>query len=205
MDFQSVLQEFRRSYKGPKLAFIIMGGGYSALDFRRYPGSSEFYHTELAPYREDLANFINKYGTRRIAADEVESFNAVNAEVTVELVAALANYCDDPNLMYVVVNSALTTNTRWRRGSNRSFIATSTGLSFEFQLSKLDEDSYNVLLNNAPDQLDLIRRGEDERVGQMVLSILLGNPALAPNRNGESLIRLNGTNRTQILPSSFSN
>jgi hypothetical protein len=190
MDFNAALKEFRSSYNGPKLAFVIMGGGYSALDFRKFPGSSRYYHTAVEPYQDDLINFLNRYGSGpHIGSDEAQSFRAVNMEVTRDLLKALVAYCDDPSVKCVVVNSAITTD-RWRRGSNRSFIVTSDNEEFEYNLSKIDEVTYNSLQLYNSEFIDEIRRNEDLRIGQAVLSILCDNPSMTPNYPGESLVRV---------------
>jgi hypothetical protein len=190
MDFNAALKEFRSSYNGPKLAFVIMGGGYSALDFRKFPGSSRYYHTAVEPYQEDLINFLNKYGPGfLIEPDEARSFRAVNMDVTRDLLKALIKYCNDPSVKCIVVNSAITTD-RWRKGSNRSFIVTSDNEEFEFNLSKADEVTYNYIQKWNPEFIDEIRRNEDLRIGQAVLSILCDNPSMIPDYPGESLVRV---------------
>lgn len=184
----TVIQTFRENYKGLPLAFFIAGGGFSCLDFRRYPGSSKMYHTAVEPYNEDTVNFLNKFADAGIA--DPHNFNFVNPEGTLQALEALENYCDNSGLAYVVVNSALTTD-RWRRGDNRAYIALSNGDIFIFKLSKLDEDSYRILSEKNPRAIDEYRRREDDKVGQVVLSILLNDPTLCPELDeGEEIVRL---------------
>lgn len=193
---EGVISRFRKEYTGSPIAFMVLGGGFSALDFRRYPGSSKFFHTAIEPYNNDTANFLNRFvrdSSNRI--DDPNNFRAVNPEVTEELLQGLQHYCnDDPNLLYVVINSALTTEGRWRRGTNRSFIATSRGDMYEYSLTKIEEDEYNILNQNHPELIDQIRFGEDVKVGQTALAVILENPSLLPVLGAdEKIIRLHKT------------
>lgn len=183
-----VTQHFRSEYSGPKIAFFVAGGGFSALDFRRFPGGSSVYHTAIEPYSEDTANFLNKFANAGI--NDSSSFRFVNAEGTELALRALTAYCDNPNLLHVVINSACTSD-RFRRGDNRAYIATSRGDMFLFRMSKLDEDEYSALFDKNPSYIDQVRFEEDRRIGQVALAIIMEDPSLCPAlESGESIVRL---------------
>jgi len=188
-DLFGAIKTLRENYSGPKIAFLILGGGFSCLDFRRFPGSSKFYHTAIEPYGEDAANFLSKYSNTAPSPTDP----LCNAKTTLLALAALTNYCNDPNLLYVVVNSALTTD-RWRRGENRAYIATSRGDMYEMHISKLAEDEYSAL-GARPNLIDMIRHEEDEKVGQAAISIIMEDPSIAPELNSdEQILRIHNVN-----------
>lgn len=188
---EQALSTFRSDYQGPKIAFFIAGGGFSVLDFRRYPGSSNLYHTAIEPYNRDTANFLTKFAGANIV--DPEKFSFVNAEGSSDALRALANYCDDPNLLYVVINSACTTD-RWRRGENRAYITTSRGDMYVFEMNKLEQDAYDILAANGSRYIDDIRYQEDRRIAQVAIAIIMNDPSLFPQlEQGESIVRMHNT------------
>ena len=188
MNFNQATQAFRNEYQGPKIAFLIAGGGFSALDFRKYPGSSRLYHTAIEPYNVDTANFLNKFSGQDI--QDPENFSFVNPEGTAKALEGLANYCDTPDLLYVVVNSACTTD-RYRRGENRAYIATSRGEMFVFEMSKLSQEEYQVVSSKGNQIIDQIRHNEDIRIGQVALAIIMNDPSLFPDlEDGEKILKI---------------
>lgn len=184
-----VTQHFRSEYSGPKIAFFVAGGGFSALDFRRFPGGSSKYHTAVEPYSEDTASFLNRFANAGIS--DPSNFRFVNADGTAQALQALQSYCnDDHNLLYVVINSACTSD-RFRRGDNRAYIHTSRGDMYLFRMSKLEQDGYEALANKSMNYIDQIRFEEDRRIGQVALAIIMEDPSLFPVLEaGESVVRL---------------
>lgn len=195
-NLEQALSKFRFDYQGPKIAFLIAGGGFSILDFRRYPGGSRIYHTAIEPYNRDTANFLTKFAGAKI--DDPESFSFVSAEGTSDALLGLINYCDDQNLLHVVINSACTTD-HYRRGENRAYIATSRGDMFVFEMNKIDESSYEILSDKNHIYIDHIRLQEDRRIAQVAIGIIMADPSLYPNlEQGESVARMHN-NRNGYL------
>lgn len=205
---EQVVSTFRSSYSGPQIAFFIAGGGFSALDFRRFPGGSRLYHTAIEPYSKDTANFLTKFSGAQI--DDPENFPFVNPEGTYKALQGLANYCDDSSLLYVAINSACTTD-RYRRGENRAYIATSRGDMYVFEMNKLSQEEYQVLSAKGQKYIDEIRYQEDRRIGQIALALIMGDPSLYPEiENGEQVLRVHtsggnifATNTKDVVHSSF--
>lgn len=188
MNFNQATQAFRNEYQGPKIAFFIAGGGFSTLDFRKYPGSSRLYHTAIEPYNVDTANFLNKFNGQDI--QDPENFSFVNPEGTARALEGLVSYCNTLHLLYVVVNSACTTD-RYRRGDNRAYIATNRGEMFIFEMNKLSQEEYQVMSSKGSHFIDQIRHNEDVRIGQVVLAIIMNDPSLFPELEvGERIIRV---------------
>jgi hypothetical protein len=188
MDMHSVIQKFRSEYAGPSAYFFITGGGHSCLDFRRYPGASRILRGAYEPYvSEEIAHFMNEYGPSGDLIDP-SNFSFCTEQMTVDALQALSTFvADSTGSLLVVVNSALTTN-RWRRGDNRSWIATSRGNLFRLNLNKIDEQNYNALTSANPLLIDSIRESEDMRVGQVVLAIVMNDPSMMPRLEvGETL------------------
>lgn len=188
MDMQAAIQKFRSEYAGPPVFFFITGGGHSCLDFRRYPGASRLLRGAFEPYNsEEIAHFMNEFGPSGNLIDP-DNFPFCSEQMTVDALQALSTFAaNSTNALLVVVNSALTTD-RWRRGENRSWIATSRGNLFRLNLNKIDEQNYNSLTNANPLLIDSIRASEDARVGQAVLAIIMNDPSMMPRLEvGESL------------------
>jgi hypothetical protein len=184
---QAAIQKFRSEYKGPPIYFFITGGGHSCLDFRRFPGASKLLRGAFEPYAsEEIAEFMNGFhqGGQHI---DPSNFSFCTEQMTIDALSALSGFVHDTIALMVVVNSALTTD-RWRRGDNRSYIATSRGNLFKFNINKLDEETYGVLQRNKPALIDDIRHMEDAKVGQVVLAIIMNDPTMMPSLDaGESL------------------
>lgn len=198
-NLEQVISIFRSDYKGPKIAFFITGGGFSVLDFRRYTGGSKILHTVIEPCRQDTANFLIKFTGADIPSPETLSF--INPEGTSEALLALANYCNDTNLLYVVINSACTTD-RFRHGENRSYIATSRGDVYLFEMNKLSKEEHESLSAKNIIHIDNIRYEEDRRIAQVALAIIMNRPSLFPKlEKGETVTRMHdsGTGRTSNL------
>jgi hypothetical protein len=177
MGFEDAILQFRKNYQRRKLAFFIAGGGFSILDFRKYPGTNRIYHTAIEPYSEDTINFLKIHGRYNIP--DPHNFQFVNAEGTVMALNALNNYCNNANLTYVVINSACTTD-RYRRGENRCYIAIrNVGVRgdmiekvYLYEMSKLSETEYNILFNKDPSIIDNIRFEEDRRISHVAMYLL---------------------------------
>lgn len=184
---ETATQKFRKDYTGPQIAFFIAGGGFSALDFRRFPGGSKIYHTAIEPYNVDTANFLTQFAGADIP--DPTAFAFVHPEQTLQALQALQNYCNRPNLLHVVINAALTTD-RYRRGDNRAFISTSRGDSYAVKLNKLNEDQYNAL-SSRPEAIDRIREEEDRKIGQIALAIIMLDTSMMPTLSaGEEVVRI---------------
>jgi len=194
---EQVISTFRTEYQGPKIAFFIAGGGFSALDFRRFPGTNRLYHTAIEPYNRDTANFLTKYAGSDIP--DPEKFSFVNPEGTHDALRALSNYCGEPDLLYVVINSACTTD-RWRRGDNRAYITTSRGDMFIFQMNKLEQQEYDILSAKGQRYIDDIRFQEDRRIAQVALAIIMNDVSLFPKlEHGEFVQRMHNSGSGYVV------
>lgn len=177
MDLNNATQNFRRNYSGPRIAFLISGGGYSCLNFRQLPGASRILDQAVEPYSPgSFADFLNENGDT--VFDENSRF--CDEEVLNPAVEAIENYAGGGSIFGVVVTAALTTD-RYRQGQNRAFIGFSDGRRFKLNLPKLDQQSHETLLNSAPHLIDEHRHQEDNLVGQVVLALIMNDPTMMPN------------------------
>lgn len=202
MDLTAATYFFRKNYTGPKIAFLISGGGYSCLKFRQFPGASSIIEQAIEPYSGlSFANFLNDAIAATTACsldgepqpyyDENSSF--CNQEILDPAIRSMENYVDSEETLIVVVTAALTTN-RYRLGENRAFIGFSDGRRFKLSLPKINEPSHAFMLSNAPSLLDEHRFREDSLVGQVVLALIMNDPNMMPNLpEGASLENLTPT------------
>lgn len=188
MKLEDAIEQFRLNYKGNKIAFLIVGGGYSCLDFRRYPGASAFYHTAYEPYaNEEIVTFLVRNIKDYPAVEDISSLKFCSKEMTENIYKAFSNYITEPNITKVVVNSALTTN-NYRRGINRSYIVIEDK-KYYLTLNKLNEETHNNISKVSRRLIDKVRYKEDEKIGQIVLSLLLNDSSIMPSLlEGESLV-----------------
>lgn len=185
MDINSATNAFRKMYNGPRIAFLISGGGYSCLNFRQLPGASRILDQAVEPYSSNsFADFLNSNLDVNLYDD---NSRFCDESILDEAVYALENYVNNSEVLCVVVTSALTTD-RFRRGDNRALIAFSDGRRFRLSLPKLEEQFHNYLTQNNQSILDKIRLEEDNILGQVVLSLIMNDPSFMPSlNNGSSL------------------
>ena len=194
LSIDQVLKIVREKYVGPKIAFLTLGGGYSCLDFRKMTGSSKFYYGSIDLYDQNfVVGFITKYSKNR-TFDLNQSI--VSEETTMQLIESMILFYDNRDLLYVVVNSALTTD-RYRKGENKAFVAIYNNKSSEHQIYKIslnkDSEKDHSLYK---DYLDIHRSIEDRKVGQSVLSLIMDDYKLAPElEQGETIERCRSTGK----------
>ena len=178
MDINNATQNFRRNYSGPRIAFLISGGGYSCLNFRQLPGASRILEQAVEPYSPlSFADFLNNNCG---VSDFDENSRFCDENILNPAIQAMENHAGSGNVLSVVVTAALTTD-RFRQGRNRAFIALSDGRRFRLNLPKLEQNAHETLLNNAPHLIDEQRSQEDAIVGQVVLAVIMNDPTMMPN------------------------
>jgi hypothetical protein len=175
------IANFRRSYKGPKIAAVVLGGGYSFLKIRSLPGASEYFSHSLDLYDKNIiTNFLNEFG--KFGITEKTDYKFCSHQATFDALTSLRRFGETlyiNNFQYVAVNSALTTN-RYRKGNNVSYIVlldSDNKRTYDLELPKIQQKIHEELLVAHPGSVDRYRYAEDMLIGVAVLRMILGkNP-----------------------------
>ncbi len=168
--FEAV-KEYEES-DGPKVAFVVTGGGVDTAKLMQAVGASSMVEAFYIPYSaEESCRFIGSYLGRPIG----ESFKekAVSAK-SVSLLAQAAKI-RWPNCRIVACSAALTTN-RWRRGENHAYIAVSEPDSPHIHMlhKKLPKKSEEDFERMEHYDKCLTRQAEDTQLSQTLLRLATG-------------------------------
>jgi len=178
MDFTKV-EKMISEYEGPKVGFIVSGGGAGIANLATVPGASKIIHEIKIPYSlEAVENFLSVV---EVGRQGFYSKDAVSQDSALLLAEAARRSWGD-NIKIIACTAAITTN-RWRRGDNHAWIcvinpatsetsgkrfynAKERTKSFHFELSKLTEEEYAT----AGGFVSWKRRNEDNEISDFLLN-----------------------------------
>jgi len=173
------------SYTGPKIGFVLTGGGIGVAQLATVVGASKLIHSITIPYSsEESERFIReglsvvKNDRRAIERSKAYAKHAVS-EHAAELLALVGDklwsgFQDDP--CGTVVCTAATTTSRYRRGDNHAWIGIvrpggpwfDQRVTFHhLKLSKLSEEEYNKA---GAGYIAWKRRDEDRQITEFILN-----------------------------------
>jgi len=177
MDFNKI-EKMVAKYNGPKVGFVVSGGGASVANLALIPGVSKLLHEVKIPYSlEATESFISSIWE----SDRGRySNNAVSKESAFLLANAAKSYWGGD--VGIIGCTAAITTSRWRRGDNHAWICVikpnapdgAEGINrmadgkteyFHLELSKLSEKDYA----NAGGYVSWKRRDEDQQIADFLL------------------------------------
>lgn len=146
-----LFENFIKNYKGPKLAFIVTGGGIGVHELAQTPGASKFLHAIYVPYSyEESERFIDAsfpennggpFGLGRLYTQKAVS--AAGARLLCEAGRRYWPTCK------VIACTAATTTNRYRHGENEAFISVcdldNHKTDFHLKLTKIPEEDYKLM------------------------------------------------------------
>lgn len=178
-----IFEDFVRNYNGPKLAFIVTGGGIGIHNLASTLGASRILHAIYVSYSyEESANFIaNSYLNMALTFD-ISKGNEYTQKAVSEhgaFLLASAGSVHWPQCRVIACTAATTTN-RYRPGDNQAFIAVaepSADLNpekiahYHLPLTKISEEDYEKMgLGYAAWK----RRSEDLEITKFLLKVANG-------------------------------
>lgn len=161
------LQEFVKSYTGPKLRLLFTGVGSFATGILGIPGASNVVESIFVPYSKEsvVSLILEKHPTPH------DFLEAGYSSVSLEMVNGLhaCNSRKAEGLLPVTVTGAIT-STRYRRGENHAFIAMGLGSVdiYHLQLDKLKEEEHTE------DQVYIKRYVQDRMVSESAIALATG-------------------------------
>ena len=148
--------KFIHDYTGPKLAFVVTGGGVDIHRIAQTAGASKILHSIYAPYaREESVKFISDYLSESDGkAFDEKAVCAKSAHLLCK--AGLERW----STCRVVACTAAITTDRYRRGLNQAYVAIGEPSSkkiteYHLSLSKLEEYEHGV-------ESALLKRKQDD-------------------------------------------
>lgn len=180
---QDLFEDFVVRYSGPKLAFVVTGGGIGIHGLAQTMGASRLLHVIYVPYSyEESAQFIaDGYSTTNqftgVLKGQEYAEKAVSKNGSQLLAMAGAKHW--PECKVIACTAATTTN-RYRRGDNQAFVAVAEPgadsdprkISYHhLPLTKISEEDYTMMgLGYAAWK----RRSEDSEITRFLLKLALG-------------------------------
>lgn len=176
---QDVFDDFVQRYRGPKLAFVVTGGGIGIHQLAQTLGASKVLHAIHVPYSyEESARFIAEaWGSsqkgRELGAEyEQKAVSEKGARLLCQSGSIIWPECR------VIACTAATTTNRYRRGDNQAYIAVSEPATisddikqYHLPLSKISEEDFKMMgLGYASWK----RRSEDSEITRFLLKLALG-------------------------------
>lgn len=179
---QDVFDDFVHRYQGPKLAFVVTGGGIGIHQLAQTLGASRILHAIHVPYSyEESQSFIYRAYVSPKGKELGSEYKQKAVSARGADLLCMAGARNWPNCKVISCTASTTTN-RWRRGENEAFLSlvnpTEHYTSFENKVkryhkkvSKLDEEDYNRL---GLDYAQQKRREEDREITRYILKLALG-------------------------------
>lgn len=178
---QDLFDDFVARYEGPKLAFIVTGGGIGIHQLAQTLGASKLLHAIHVPYSyEESARFIREawraFPNKGVELGEKYKEKAVSkkgAELLAQAGSIIWPECR------VISCSAATTTNRYRRGDNQAFIAKleptpnsiNSARHHHLKLTKISEEDFKLMgLGYASWK----RKDEDRQITRFLLKLALG-------------------------------
>lgn len=173
--FDEYLTKIIAEYEGPKLSFIVAGGGSAVSRIASIPGASKVLHSMYCGYEQEA---MIRLIERNVHVCRHFKEKAVSMESAWELARAWEGAIswdrDKHKAVIVAITGAITTN-RDRRGKNEAFISIGAGptnTQYHVQLGKLPSKVYE---DEIKEWRDLIiaatREKEDEHIAMLALTI----------------------------------
>lgn len=174
-----IFEDFLKTYEGPKLAFVVTGGGIGIHNLAETLGASRVLHAIYVPYSyEESERFIsNAMGPIHgpILGKQYTDGAVSQHGAALLCMAAQRNW---PGCR-VVVCTAATTTSRYRRGDNQAYIAmidpgkafTESVKHFHLKLSKISEPDYQMM---GQGYAAWKRRSEDLEITRFLLNVANG-------------------------------
>jgi len=174
------LYEKVQNYNGPKLVFIISGGGIGVTDLLKVMGASKLIHTIHIPYDSDeVVRFVTQ-NIRLPLPEGMEPIDLDNIKFVSEdwakhlCNAGLIEYSATDCKVFAIT-AAITTN-RYRKGENHAWIAAATNSenieTYHLELSKLSEQDHEKMF---PGYVDWKRNADDRQITDFVLNLVFQN------------------------------
>ena len=176
------------AYTGPKIGFVLTGGGIGVAQLPMVIGASKLIHAIHIPYAfEETARFITEaYGEDGGLGQAMNYEARAVCEASALILASAAEKTWSPKehlladvghgSLGFVVCTAATTTSRWRRGDNHAWIGIVkpgfTSLEervslHHLKLDKLTEEDYNKA---GMGYVAWKRRDEDRRITEFILN-----------------------------------
>lgn len=173
-----------QNYTGPKIVFIVTGGGIGITDLVKTMGASKLIHAIHIPYDSDEAIRFVTQNIRLPLPEGMEPLDLDNIKHVSESWAK--HLCNAGLIEYqhtdckiVAITAALSTN-RYRKGENHAWIAIGTNKAnietHHVQLSKLTEEEHEKFF---PGYVDWKRGAEDREITKFVVDSIF-NQASTP-------------------------
>ncbi len=174
-----MLKEMVNKYNGPKIGFVISGGGCAGVaSLGKIPGASKVIYNIAIPYSYEAAKeFITTAWVQ--TEEEYNVYNSVSKISSISLAAAACEYWGN-NIKIIACTAAITTN-RFRKGNNHAWVSIiDPGIKFKsmgsvidsnrlttyhFKLDKLSETEHG----NADGYIDWKRRDDDQKITDFIL------------------------------------
>lgn len=176
------LYEKIQKYNGPKLVFIISGGGIGVTDLVKVMGASKIVHAIQIPYDSDEAvRFVTQNIRLPLPSGmepiELENIKFVSEDWAKHLCnAGLTEYAGSKCKVFAIT-AGITTN-RYRKGENHAWIACGTTAdnieTHHLQLPKLSEEDHDKMF---PGYVDWKRGSDDRQIADFVLDLVFENKA----------------------------
>jgi nicotinamide mononucleotide (NMN) deamidase PncC len=152
------------NYKGPKISAVITGCGAWLTSLISAPGASRVVDEIQVLYSEEAMFRFLKANLDPDTYIQAEMAPAVSPERARFMIRALGNATAGRDVQRVAVTGAIT-SARYRRGSNRAWIAVGKDGLWQLQLDKLEEHEHtapNVFRN---------RLAQDRMISEVALSL----------------------------------
>ena len=184
MDYKEIEKKMV-AYKGPKIGFVLSGGGIGVAQLATVIGASKLIHSITIPYSyNESKRFIlegwRRFESNRSAIDaSIEYAAHAVSERGAELLATAGSNIwgapqqDDP--CATIVCTAATTTSRYRQGDNHAWIGVvnpyrsgpGENKFFHLELSKLSEDDHRTA---GAAYVAWKRRAEDREISDFIFN-----------------------------------
>lgn len=160
-------------YKGPKIGFVLTGGGTGVAQLATIIGVSKLLHAIHIPYSYDESVQLISAALGAQVGEEYREKAVSEKSARLLCLGGLKRW---PGCR-VIACTAATTTSRWRRGENQAFIAVGKFKPIlevkehHLKLSKLGEEDYN---SAGEGYISWKRRAEDREITEFIFGLVFG-------------------------------
>lgn len=177
---QDMFDDLVKRYNGPKLAFVVTGGGIGISQLAQTLGASRILSVIHVPYDyEQSVKFITDTNQLKDSSYGKQYCDKAVSEGGARLLC-MAGMFHWPTCKVIACSAATTTN-RYRRGNNEAFICVGNpGVSvwpvdrtedYYLKLTKSTEEDYKLMGHG---YATWKRRSEDSEITKFLLKLALG-------------------------------
>lgn len=166
------------AYTGPKVAFVLTGGGAGVAQLATVVGASKLLHAILIPYSHDESVKLISDALGALVGEEYREKAVSEKSARLLCLGGLKRW---PGCR-VIACTAATTTSRWRRGENQAFVAvgefpmgTEGGMvikEYHLKLSKFSEEVYNTISDTSDEIVAWKRRTEDSEITAFIFKLV---------------------------------